>query len=60
MIVGSFVTTNTINPVTKQAGPPILSVEDQNRATLEPIIRRYPMMEFAFRNYTEFAESNLF
>lgn len=60
VIVGSFVTTNTINPATKQPGPPILSVEDQNRATLEPIIRRYPMMEFAFRNYTEFAESNLF
>lgn len=60
VIVGSFVTTNTINPTTKQPGPPILSVEDQNRATLEPIIRKYPMMEFAFRNYTEFAESNLF
>ena len=60
VIVGSFETTNTINPVTKQAGPPILSVEDQNRATLEPIIRRYPMMEFAFRNYTEFAQSSLF
>ena len=60
IIVGSFATTNTINPVTGQPGPPILSVEDQNRATLEPIIRRYPMMEFAFRNYTEFAESNLF
>ena len=60
VIVGSFETTNIINPVTKQAGPPILSVEDQNRATLEPIIRRYPMMEFAFRNYTEFAQSSLF
>jgi len=60
VIVGSTITTQTINPVTKQAGPPILSVEDQNRRTLEPIIRRYPMMEFAFRNYTEFAQSSLF
>ena len=60
VIVGSFETTNTINPATGQPGPPILSVEDQNRATLEPIIRRYPMMEFAFRNYTEFAQSSLF
>lgn len=60
VIVGSFVTTNTVNPITGQPGPPILSVEDQNRRTLEPIIRRYPMMEFAFRNYTEFAQSNIF
>lgn len=60
VIVGSFVTTDTIDPVTKQPGPPILSVEDQNRRTLEPIIRKYPMMEFAFRNYTEFAQNNIF
>jgi len=60
ILVGSFVTTSTTNPTTGQPGPPILSVEDQNRRTLEPIIRRYPMMEFAFRNYTEFAQSSLF
>jgi hypothetical protein len=60
VIVGSSVTTNTVNPASGQPGPPILSVEDQNRRTLEPIIRGYPMMEFAFRNYTEFAQSSLF
>jgi len=60
VIVGSLETTITTNPQTGQPGPPILSIEAQNRRTLEPIIRRYPMMQFAFRNYTEFAQPNLF
>lgn len=56
VIVGNFDDIPTENPVTKQVGPTIPSVETQNRNTLEPIIRKYPMMQFAFRNYLEFAQ----
>lgn len=37
-------------------GGKILSVENANKEVLRPIIAKYPIMQYAFKNYTEFAE----
>lgn len=37
-------------------GGTILSIQNQNRETIELIARKYPVIVFAFRNYTEFAQ----
>lgn len=41
-------------------GGTIPSIENANRAAVHPLVRQYPMMEFAFRNYTEFARPTFF
>lgn len=53
VIVGNF------EDLVRPGEPVIPGVETQNRTALESIIRNYPMMQFAFRNYLEFAQSGI-
>jgi len=53
VIVGNF------EDLVRLGEPVIPGVETQNRNVLEPIIRKYPIMQFAFRNYLEFAQSGI-
>jgi hypothetical protein len=41
-------------------GGTILSIENANRAAVAALLPRYPILQFAFRNYTEFAQPTFF
>jgi hypothetical protein len=41
-------------------GGVVLGIENANRAAVNVLLHKYPVMQFAFRNYIEFAQPNLF
>jgi hypothetical protein len=41
-------------------GGVVLGIENANRAAVAVLLPKYPMMQFAFRNYTEFAQPTFF
>lgn len=41
-------------------GGVILSIENANRKEVSPLIRRYPLIDYAFKNYNEFARITMF